>query len=73
MTRKTIGYALLEPGGDLQPWTFERRALRPDDVEVRVTFCGVCHTDLHAIEAAQLRVASPMTGRSYRGTSSSAR
>ena len=24
--------------------------MRPDDVEVRVTFCGVCHTDLHAIE-----------------------
>jgi uncharacterized zinc-type alcohol dehydrogenase-like protein len=62
MTRKTIGYALLEPGGDLQPWTFERRALRPDDVEVRVTFCGVCHTDLHAIEAAQLRVAQPDDG-----------
>lgn len=27
----------------------ERRDLRPDDVAVRVTHCGVCHTDLHAL------------------------
>ena len=29
----------------------ERRDLRPDDVAVRVTHCGVCHTDLHALSA----------------------
>ena len=27
----------------------ERRALRPDDVDIRVAFCGVCHSDLHAL------------------------
>lgn len=29
----------------------ERRDLRPDDVAVRVTHCGVCHSDLHALRA----------------------
>ncbi|MBT0771996.1 NAD(P)-dependent alcohol dehydrogenase [Kineosporia sp. J2-2] len=48
----TTGYALLTPGGTLQPWTFGLRATRPDDVRVRITHCGVCHSDLHAIEAA---------------------
>ncbi|NHC15726.1 NAD(P)-dependent alcohol dehydrogenase [Motilibacter deserti] len=50
--RKTTGYALLTPGGRLEPWAFERRDLRPDDVAVRVTYCGVCHSDLHAVEGA---------------------
>ena len=25
----------------------ERRALRPDDVEIDLRYCGICHTDLH--------------------------
>lgn len=29
----------------------ERRSLRADDVAIRVTFCGVCHSDLHAIHS----------------------
>ena len=29
----------------------ERRELRPDDVAVRVTFSGVCHSDLHAVDS----------------------
>ncbi|GAB3270433.1 NAD(P)-dependent alcohol dehydrogenase [Kineosporia babensis] len=48
----TTGYAVLSPGGKLEPWTFERRDLRPDDVRVRITFCGVCHSDLDAIAHA---------------------
>ncbi|WP_344269325.1 NAD(P)-dependent alcohol dehydrogenase [Actinomadura napierensis] len=27
----------------------QRRDLRPDDLAVRVDYCGVCHTDLHAL------------------------
>ena len=29
------------------PMTIERRALRPDDVQIRITHCGICHSDLH--------------------------
>jgi uncharacterized zinc-type alcohol dehydrogenase-like protein len=48
--RTTTGFALLEPGAPLQAWTFERRDPRPDDVVVRVTHTGVCHSDIHAID-----------------------
>ena len=37
------------PGEPLEPTTIERRALRADDVDIRVDFCGVCHSDLHAL------------------------
>lgn len=37
------------PGAPPQRWTFERRAPTPDDVVVRVTHCGVCASDLHAL------------------------
>ena len=49
--RTTRGYAALTDAVAVEPWTFERRDLRSDDVAVRVTYCGVCHSDLHALEA----------------------
>ncbi|MFB7496551.1 NAD(P)-dependent alcohol dehydrogenase [Streptomyces sp. NPDC056161] len=35
----------------LRRTTLHRRDLRPDDVAVRVDYCGVCHSDLHAVHA----------------------
>ncbi|MFI5843837.1 NAD(P)-dependent alcohol dehydrogenase [Catenuloplanes sp. NPDC051500] len=49
--RRTTGMALLSPGGTWEPFTVVRRELRPDDIAVRVAWCGVCHTDLHAAHA----------------------
>ena len=49
--RSVTGYGADGPGAPLRPVEFERRDLRPDDVAVRVRYCGVCHTDLHALEA----------------------
>jgi uncharacterized zinc-type alcohol dehydrogenase-like protein len=31
----------------LKPITIERRDLRPDDVAIRISHCGICHSDLH--------------------------
>lgn len=50
--RTVTGYALREAGGQVKPWTFPRRDLRPDDLAIAVTYCGVCHSDLHALESA---------------------
>ena len=44
---KTLGYAARSPATPLGPFTFERRALRPDDVAIDIAYCGVCHSDLH--------------------------
>lgn len=51
--RPTWGLASLAKGQPLAPWSFTRRALRPDDVAVRITYCGVCHTDLHALQGGR--------------------
>lgn len=44
---QALGYAATEAGAALAPFHFERRDLRPNDVAVRILFCGVCHSDLH--------------------------
>lgn len=31
----------------LRPMEFERRGLRPNDVAIKITFAGICHSDLH--------------------------
>lgn len=44
---KTIGYAAQTAESPLAPFTFERRALRANDVAMEILYCGVCHSDLH--------------------------
>lgn len=43
------GFAAHSPDTELVPFTFERRALNPDDVEIDILFCGVCHSDVHHV------------------------
>ena len=40
-------YAALNPGEKLQPWDYEPAPLQVDEVEIRVTHNGLCHTDIH--------------------------
>ncbi|GAA1594281.1 NAD(P)-dependent alcohol dehydrogenase [Kribbella hippodromi] len=48
--RTTTGWQSLAPTSNvLTRVTIERRDLRPDDLAVRVDYCGVCHSDLHRI------------------------
>ena len=32
---------------DLQPMNIDRRDVTPQDVEIEILYCGVCHSDLH--------------------------
>ena len=41
------GWGTDAPDQPLRPMNFERRALRPDDVAIKITFAGICHSDLH--------------------------
>lgn len=36
-------------GEPLTPVTVTRRALRPDDVRIRIEYSGVCHSDIHNV------------------------
>ncbi|MFC3994833.1 NAD(P)-dependent alcohol dehydrogenase [Nocardiopsis sediminis] len=49
--RTTTGWQVDGATATLRRARFERRDLRPDDLAVRVDYCGVCHTDAHAIGA----------------------
>ncbi|VFR45309.1 Alcohol dehydrogenase [plant metagenome] len=46
---KTVGYAAHHAGDTLAPWTFERRAPRPNDVVMEILYSGICHSDLHQV------------------------
>ncbi|OZI06892.1 hydroxyacid dehydrogenase [Siphonobacter sp. BAB-5385] len=46
---ETKGYAAQTKDTPLAPWSFERRELGPHDVQFDITYCGVCHSDLHQI------------------------
>ena len=40
-------YAAQSATAPLAPFTVPRRAPRPQDVQIEILFCGVCHSDLH--------------------------
>ncbi|AHL76390.1 hydroxyacid dehydrogenase [Stutzerimonas stutzeri] len=42
-----IGYAAHDPNTPLAPYSFSRRAVGPNDVQIAILYCGVCHSDLH--------------------------
>ncbi len=44
-----LGYGALEAHAQLKPLSFERRALRDDDVAIEIDYCGVCHSDMHYV------------------------
>src|SRR5260370_33690711 len=46
---KTLGYAAQSATSPLEPFTFQRRALRPNDIVMEILYCGICHTDLNQV------------------------
>ncbi|NGY05775.1 NAD(P)-dependent alcohol dehydrogenase [Solimonas terrae] len=44
-----LGYAAEIAKAPLVPFSFERRATRPHDVRIEISYCGVCHSDLHQV------------------------
>lgn len=43
-------YAAKEAGADLSLWEYDAGDLKPEDVEVQVEYCGICHSDLSMID-----------------------
>ena len=44
---KSRGLAVHDPKSPLQPFEFERRELRANDVALDVAYAGICHSDIH--------------------------
>ncbi|XP_047954650.1 8-hydroxygeraniol dehydrogenase-like [Salvia hispanica] len=47
---KAVGWASRDTSGVMSPFNFSRRATGDRDVQFKVLYCGVCHSDLHMIK-----------------------
>ena len=67
--RTTTGWKAGRNGTALERAAIERRDLSADDIAVRIDYCGVCHTDLHAIESHVRAPRTPLIpGHEFTGT-----
>lgn len=48
--RTTTAYLAESSGAPLRLQEIQRRELRPEDVAIDITFCGVCFSDVHALQ-----------------------
>ncbi len=44
--KKVKAYAASEAGGQLKPFEYELAELGKDEVDIKVHYCGICHSDL---------------------------
>lgn len=44
---KAKAYAAISASSPLQPLEIERRSVKPDDVVIEISHCGICHSDIH--------------------------
>lgn len=54
------GYAALQSGKILEPFSYPMRNLEPFEILVEVSHCGLCHTDLHMMENGWNRSTYPL-------------
>ena len=47
---KFSGYAARQAGGKLEPFAYDPKTLEPTDVEIAITHCGLCHSDIHLVD-----------------------
>lgn len=48
---KFTGYASHGHGKPLEKWSYVPRPLGADDVEVAISHCGICHSDIHTLDS----------------------
>ena len=43
---KVNSYAVKEPKGKLVPFSYESGELSPENIDIKVSYCGLCHSDM---------------------------
>jgi uncharacterized zinc-type alcohol dehydrogenase-like protein len=51
MASSCTAVGAVDTTGILKKMKIERRACGPEDVDIDVAFCGICHSDLHQLRA----------------------
>jgi len=49
VTFPSKAFAARSAASPLGPFTVQRRTPRPEDVQIEILYCGVCHSDLHTV------------------------
>jgi uncharacterized zinc-type alcohol dehydrogenase-like protein len=44
------GFAVHAAGAELLPYKYTKSELRPQDIEIQISHCGVCRSDLHLVD-----------------------
>ncbi|KAL3665737.1 hypothetical protein V7S43_009170 [Phytophthora oleae] len=48
--RTVHAYACFGKNGSVQPWEYQSRPLGAEDVEIKISHCGICGSDLHMMD-----------------------
>src|ERR1700679_1979832 len=56
---KAKSYAAYDAKSPLRSWDFERRDIGPDDVQIDILYCGVCHSDIHCVRGEWMEINYP--------------
>ncbi|MEZ5007779.1 MAG: NAD(P)-dependent alcohol dehydrogenase [Chitinophagales bacterium] len=43
-------YGATEVSAALKPLNIERRSIQDKDVQIKITYCGICHSDIHTVQ-----------------------
>ena len=46
---KVQAFAAMEPKAKLKPYSYELGEIGPEEVDIKVSYCGICHSDLSMI------------------------
>ncbi|KAF1773456.1 D-isomer specific 2-hydroxyacid dehydrogenase, NAD-binding domain conserved site 1 [Phytophthora cactorum] len=49
--RTIHAYATFAKGEEAKPWEYQSRPLGPEDVEIKISHCGICGSDLHTMDS----------------------
>lgn len=52
MSETFYGWAAREAGGKLEEFAFDPGEMRPDQVQIKIESCGICHSDVSVIDNA---------------------
>lgn len=44
-----VGWAARDTTGKLSPYKFNRRQVGADEVAIKITYAGMCHSDIHSV------------------------
>src|SRR4051812_45769755 len=55
-------YAALEPKGKLEPFEFDAGELGDEEIEIKVSHCGICHSDLSMVNNEWVMTQYPFVG-----------